>query len=80
MKDVHVSTEGVTKLLQKRNPAKASRPDLLPARVLEELASEISPYLTTIFQRSFDTCFVPKECVLTPFLLEKLINAFQSTA
>ena len=41
MKDVHVSTEGVTKLLQKLNPAKATGPDLLPARVLKELASEI---------------------------------------
>ena len=27
MKDVHVSTEGVTKLLQKLNPAKATGPD-----------------------------------------------------
>ena len=61
MKDVHVSTEGVTKLLQKLNPAKATGPDLLPARVLKELASEISPYLTAIFQRSFDTGYVPND-------------------
>ena len=61
MKDVHASTEGVTKLLQKLNPAKAISPDLLPARVLKELASEISPYLTTIFQRSFDAGYEPKD-------------------
>ena len=41
--------------------AKATGPDLLPARVLKELASEISPYLTTIFQRSFVTGYVPKD-------------------
>ena len=61
MKDVHVSTEGVTKLLQKLNPAKAIGPDLLPTRFLKELASEISPYLTAIFQRIFNTCYVPKD-------------------
>ena len=51
----------MTKLLQKLNPAKATGPDLLPARVLKELASEISAYLTAIFQRSFDTGYVPKD-------------------
>ena len=61
MKEVHVSTEGVTRLLQKLNPAKAIGPDLLPARVLKELASKISPYLTAIFQRSFDTGDVPND-------------------
>ena len=49
------------KLLQKLNPGKACGPDLLPARVLKELASEISPLLTTIFQKSLDTGYVPKD-------------------
>ena len=61
MKYVHASNEGVTMLLQKLNPAKATRPDLLPVNVLKELASEISPYLTAIFQRNFDTGYVPKD-------------------
>ena len=61
MKDIHVTKEGITKLLQKLNPGKASRPDLLPARILKELAEELSPYLTAIFQRSFDTGIVPKD-------------------
>ena len=56
-----LTTEGVAKLRQKLNPAKATGPDLLPARVLKELASEISPYLTAIFQGSFDTGYVPKD-------------------
>ena len=61
MKDIHVTKEGITKLLQKLNPGKASGPDLLPARLLKELAEELSPYLTAIFQRSFDTGIVPKD-------------------
>ena len=59
MKDIHVTKEGITKLLQKRNPGKASGPDLLPVRILKELAEELSPYLTAIFQRSFDTGILP---------------------
>ena len=35
-------------------------PNLLPARILKELAEELSPYLTVNFQRSFDAGIVPK--------------------
>ena len=52
---------GMLKLLQKLNPSKASGPDLLPARVLKELAVEISPFLTAIFQMSLDTGYVPND-------------------
>ena len=38
MKDIQVTNEGVKKLLQKLNPGKASGSDLLPARILKELA------------------------------------------
>ena len=61
MPEIKVTCEGVRKLLQKLNPGKACGPDLLPARVLKELASEISPLLTTIFQKSLDTSYVPKD-------------------
>ena len=61
MKNIQVTNEGITKLLQKLNPGKASGPDLLPARILKELAVELSPYLSAIFQRSFDTGTVPKD-------------------
>ena len=49
MQDIKVTNAGVLKLLQKLNPSKASGPDLLSARVLRELAVEISPFLTAIF-------------------------------
>ena len=52
MSDIQVTNEGIIKLLQKMNPGKASGPDLLPARILKELAEELSPDLTAIFQRS----------------------------
>ena len=34
---------------------------MLPARVLKEMATEIGPFLTIIFQKSFDTGIVPKD-------------------
>ena len=49
----------VTKL--KLNPNKATGPDLLPARILKDMANEIARILTTIFQRSFDTGIVPRD-------------------
>ena len=39
----------------------ACGPDLLPARILKELAHDIAPYLTIIFQKSLDTGRVPKD-------------------
>ena len=61
MPEIKVNKEGVTKLLHKLNPSKASGPDLIPARILKELAVEIAPFLTTIFQESFNTGTVPRD-------------------
>ena len=61
MPEIEVTNEGVVKLLLKLNPYKASGPDLLPARVLKEMATEIGLFLTIIFQKSFDIGKVPKE-------------------
>ena len=61
MQNINVTNAGVLKLLQKLNPSKASGSDLLPARVLKELAVDISPFLTAIFKKSFDTGYVPKD-------------------
>lgn len=56
--NVAVDIDGVTKLLQSINPSKATRPDLIPVRVLKEAASVIAPYLCFIFQQSIDTGLV----------------------
>ena len=61
MPDIKVNKEGVTKLLHKLNPSKASGPDLIPARILKNMAFEIAPFLTTIFQESFNTGTVPRD-------------------
>ena len=46
MPEITVTINGVTKLLEKLNPYKASGPDMVSARFLEEVATEISPALT----------------------------------
>ena len=61
MSDIRVEEQRVVKLLLKLNPAKAGGPDLLPARILKDLAHDIAPYLTIIFQKILDTGRVPKD-------------------
>ena len=61
MNDIIVTDQGVVKLLLKLNSSKACGPDLLPARILKELAHEIAPYLNIICQKSLDTGRVPKD-------------------
>ena len=58
---ISVTKEGVFKLLLKLKPNRATGPDLLPARILKDMAKEIALILTTIFQRSFDTGIVPSD-------------------
>ena len=43
MPDIHVTTEGVLKLLQKLNVNKASGPDMIPARLLKKTIKRDSP-------------------------------------
>ena len=52
MKDITMREEGVSKLLQKTNPRKASGPDMIPARLLKECADELAPILAVIFNKS----------------------------
>ena len=61
MPEISVTKEGVIKLLLKLNPNKATGPDPLPARILKDMANEVTPILTAIFQRSFDTGIVPRD-------------------
>ena len=60
-RNVTIDIGGVTKLLQRINPSKATGPDLIPMRVLKEVASAIAPYLCFIFQQSIDTESVPAD-------------------
>ena len=61
MPDIKVTKEGVEKLLKKINPSKPCGPDMIPARILRDMADEISPVLTLIFQSTLDLGEVPED-------------------
>jgi hypothetical protein len=61
MPPIHISTQGVEKLLKDIKPNKAQGPDNIPARILKEMATTIAPILTTIFQISLDTGTPPSD-------------------
>ena len=67
MHDIVVTKEGATKLLKGLNSSKALRPDELDPRVLKELAMELGPVFTHLFQQSIDAGEIPKECLLLIF-------------
>ena len=50
--ELSIENIGVIKLLSRLNPSKASGPDNVPCRILKELAADIAPVLTAIFQQS----------------------------
>ena len=67
--DIHVTQQGVNKLLKDLKVHKASGPDKIPNRVLKELAEEIAPILTTIFNQSLSSGTTPtdwKNALITP--------------
>ena len=59
MSDIVFTVPGIVKLLRNLNPAKASSPDLVPARILKLASMEIAPILCIIFQQSYNTGQVP---------------------
>ena len=59
MEELVISVNGVTKLLKEINPSKAGGPDNLPCRLLRELAVELAPILTYIYQQSLSTGQLP---------------------
>ena len=61
MNDINITEFGVQKLLSAINPSKAGGPDEVPCRVLKELADELAPVLTHIFQQSIKSGEVPAE-------------------
>lgn len=61
MEDIVITKAGVLKLLQNINPNKAAGPDQLTARFLVNVAPEITPIVTQLFQQSIDSCTVPSD-------------------
>ena len=59
--DITFTAPGIIKLLQRLKPHKASGPDSLPPRLLRELAQEIGPTRTILFQQIFDTGCTPQD-------------------
>ena len=67
--DIAVHQAGVYKLLYNINQHKATGPDTIPGELLKELASEISPISTTIYNASIKQGKIPnqwKEALIIP--------------
>jgi hypothetical protein len=58
---LNITTPGVTKLLKRLKPGKAAGPDGIRPLVLKELAEELSPLITALFRKSYDTGSIPAE-------------------
>ncbi len=59
--DIIVSLKGVEKQLTNINPHKASGPDDIPVRVLNEPAVVVAPILTKLYRKSLETGQVPND-------------------
>jgi hypothetical protein len=67
--DINITNTGVEKLFQNLNAHKAAGPDNIRPMVLKELASEISPIMSIIYNVSIKTGEIPDDCrsaVITP--------------
>ena len=61
MPDIEFTAPGIEKLLNNLNPAKASGPDMAPARILKLASKELAQVLSLIYQQSYDTGQVPSD-------------------
>lgn len=61
MGNIHVTPDGVDKLLLGLSPHKASGPDEISPRILKVLHQELAPVLCHIFNLSLETGIVPKD-------------------
>ena len=59
--DLIIEKEGVAKQLRQLKPNKASGPDDIPARMLQEYADDLAPMLTNIMQQSYSTGKLPSD-------------------
>ena len=64
IKDLKITEFGVFKLLDKIDVSKASGPDCIPGRLLQNLARELAPVLHFIFEQSLNTGDLPAEWTL----------------
>ena len=62
--DIHVTTDGVLKLLRGLDVNKACGPDNICPRMLKETAEEVAPILRDIFQQSLDSGELPEDWLL----------------
>ena len=58
---ITVEEDGVFKLLKDIDPNKSTGPDGIPPFILKELASEIAPILTLLFQASLSQGVIPQD-------------------
>ena len=58
---IRIDINGVTELLQKFKPYKATGPDEIPAYLLKETSNEMTPILTFIFQASLLQSSTPSD-------------------
>ena len=61
MPEIHVSEEGVYKLLSDLNVNKASGPDLIPSKMLKIAAQPLSRCLALLFNRSLASGTLPQD-------------------
>jgi hypothetical protein len=61
MPEITITENGVEKVLQNLNPNKACGLDELTPRLLKELAHELTPIVTMIFQRSLELGKTPSD-------------------
>ena len=58
---ITITESGVQKIFAGLNPHKATGPDQLPARLLKEAATELTPVFTLFFQASVDQGIIPDD-------------------
>ena len=73
---LNITEFGVFKLLDKIDVSKASGPDCIPGRILQNLARELAPVLHYIFDQSLNSGDLPNGLLqmLHPFLKKAVIS------
>jgi len=61
MQNIRINEAGVYNILSQLDPHKAGGPDNILAHVLKELAHDLTPLLTHLYQQSLDTGTLPQE-------------------